>query len=154
MMSASRHSSLGRPIDQRGHGRARALVSIALVGLLGAAACSKSSSPTSPYGGGGGGAGGGGGGGAPLLSLGPFGIAQSAEFTFMNAGTFGYHCIPHQSMGMVGTVQVDAAGADSQLVQIGLTGLSFTPATAHIKPGGYVRWVNASSFTIHTVTSN
>jgi plastocyanin len=89
-----------------------------------------------------------------MLALGPFGLGQSAAVTFPNAGTFGYHCIPHQSMGMVGTVQVDAAGADSQLVQIGLTGLSFSPATAHIKPNGYVRWVNVSSFTIHTVTSN
>jgi len=151
MMSASRHSSFGRPIDRHGHRRAQALVAIALVGLLGAAACSKSSSPTSPYGGGGGG----GGGGAPVLSLGPFGLSQSAKVVFANAGTFGYHCIPHQSMGMVGTVQVDAAGADSQLVQIGPTGLlSFNPATAHIKPNGYVRWVNVSSFTIHTVTSN
>jgi plastocyanin len=58
-------------------------------------------------------------------------------------------------MGMVGTVQVDATGLDSALVQIGAgNGLTFSPATAHIKPGASVRWVNASNLTIHTVTSN
>jgi plastocyanin len=54
----------------------------------------------------------------------------------------------------VGTVQVDSTGVDSMVVQVGLSGLTFTPSTAHIKPGGYVRWVNASNLTIHTVTSD
>jgi plastocyanin len=115
------------------------------------AACNSSNSPTSPYGGGGGG---GGNGGGTSFNLGPFAIGQSAQLTFTNAGTFGYHCITHRSLGMVGTVQVDASGADSALVQVGASGYTFTPATAHVKPGGHVRWVNASSMTDHTVTSN
>ena len=32
--------------------------------------------------------------------------------------------------------------------------LTFTPNPAHIKPGGYVRWVNVSPMTNHTVTSD
>jgi plastocyanin len=124
---------------------ALALVFIALAG----GACYNS--PTSPYGGGGGG----GGGGGTAFNLGPFRLGQSVTFTFANAGTFGYHCIPHRNMGMTGTVQVDASGADSLVVQIGPgNGFSFSPESAHIKPGGYVRWVNASNLTIHTVTSD
>lgn len=121
-----------------------------LVAAIGVSSCSKGGSPTSPYGGGvsGGVAG-------PMLHLGPFALGQSATVTFATAGTFGYHCIPHQAMGMVGTVQVDAAGADSLVVQIAVSGsLSFTPSTAHIKPNGAVRWVNASNSTVHTVTSD
>lgn len=131
--------------------RNRALILASLLALLGVAACSKSSSPTSPYGGG---SGGGGGGAGTAFNLGPFAVGQSAEFTFGSAGTFGYHCIPHRSMGMTGAVQVDPGGADSIVVQIAASGLTFTPSTAHIKPGGHVRWVNASSSTVHTVTSN
>jgi plastocyanin len=121
-----------------------------LVLLLGIAACSKSSSPTNPYGGGGGG----GGTAGSQFNLGPFAIGQSAVFTFATAGTFPYHCIPHASMGMRGSVQVDAAGADSATVQVAAGGFTFTPATAHIKPGGHVRWVNASNLANHTVTSD
>jgi plastocyanin len=130
--------------------RAGWILALALVFVaLGGGACN-SSSPTSPYGGGGGG-----GGGGTTFNLGPFGIGQSASFTFASAGTFGYHCIPHRAMGMTGTVQVDAGGADSLVVQIGPgNGLTFSPASAHIKPGGHVRWVNASNLTIHTVTND
>ena len=136
--------------------RNQALVLTTMLALLVIAACGKSSSPTAPYGGGGGGGGGGGTGGGTVFSFGPFAQGQSASFTFPTAGTFGYHCIPHQAMGMVGTVQVDGnAGAlDSVLVQIGAGGFNFSPQTAHIKPGGHVRWVNASTLTNHTVTSN
>ena len=68
-------------------------------------------------------------------------------------GTFGYHCgVPQH--GHDGTVQVDATGADSLVVQIGASGFNFTPSTAHIKPTGYVRWVNASGLSNHTVTSD
>lgn len=132
-------------------GRVGSLTAFLLIGVLAAAGCSKSYSPTAPYGGGGGG---GGGGMGAVLALGPFGLGQSAQVTFSTAGTFGYHCIPHQSMGMVGSVQVDNTGSDSVVVQIAPTGLNFVPSLAHLKPGGYVRWVNASSSTIHTVTSN
>ena len=132
------------------------LLALALA-VLGFTACGKSSSPTAPNGGGGGGgAGAGGGGSTPgsRFNFGPFALGQSVELHFASAGTFGYHCIPHRAMGMVGTVQVDGAGSDSAVVQIGATGLTFTPSTAHLKPGGYVRWVNTSNFTNHTVTSN
>ena len=122
----------------------RAFVLASLLAVLGIASCT-SSSPTAPDGGGGGGT---------TFNLGPFGVGQSATFTFPSAGTFGYHCIPHRSMGMVGTVQVDAGGADSTVVQIAVTGLTYTPPTAHIRPGGHVRWVNASNSTVHTVTSD
>ena len=130
-----------------------ALAAVALLAVLAAASCSN---PTSPYGGGSSNSGGGGGGtGGTLFNFGPFALGQSASFTFANAGTFGYHCNAHRSMGMVGEVLVDAQGADSALVSIGTGGgFSFSPATAHIKAGGHVRWVNASNLTNHTVTSN
>jgi len=126
---------------------------VALLAVLGAGACSKSDSPTAPYGGGGGGGAGGGGTGTPF-NLGPFGLNQSATLIFANAGTFGYHCIPHQGMGMTGSVQVEAGGPDSAVVQIAASGLTYTPTTAHIRPGGHMRWVNASASTVHTVTSD
>lgn len=129
--------------------RAGAVLAASVAIALVVAACNSGYNPTAPSGGGGGG-----GGGGTSFNLGPFGIGQSAELVFANAGTFGYHCIPHRSMGMVGTVQVDQSGADSALVQIAASGFTFTPSTAHIKPGGYVRWVNASGLTNHTVTSN
>jgi plastocyanin len=127
----------------------QALVLTAFLVALVGAGCSSSKSPTSPYGGGGGG-----GNGGTLFNMGPFALGQSAEFTFANAGSFGYHCNVHRSMGMIGTVQVDATGSDSLVVQIGASGFNFTPSTAHIKPGGYVRWVNASGLANHTVTSD
>jgi len=125
----------------------RGFLLASLLAVLGLAAC-KTSSPTAPHGGGGGG------GAATQFNLGPFGVGQSAQLSFATAGAFGYHCIPHRSMGMTGTVQVDAGGSDSIVVRIGASGLTFTPTTAHIKPGGHVGWVNASSSTVHTVTSD
>jgi Copper binding proteins, plastocyanin/azurin family len=122
----------------------RAIVVVSVLAVLAAAGCNGSSVPTAPPGGGGG--------GSSPFNLGPFGIGQSAQLTFAAAGTFGYHCIPHRAMGMVGTVQVDSNGADSTVVQLGA--LTFTPSTTHIKPGGHVRWVNASNATNHTVTSD
>jgi len=55
---------------------------------------------------------------------------------------------------MEGTVVVDAnSGADSAVVTVGAGDApTFTPATVVIKPGGYVRWINASTLTNHTVT--
>jgi plastocyanin len=132
----------------------RVLVVASLLALLAAAACSKSTSPTNPYGGGGGGGGTGGGAGT-MFNLGPFALDQTASFTFPTAGTFGYHCVTHGNMGMVGTVQVDNAGAAEVTVEIGTGGgFTFTPPTAHVSPGGVVHWHNASNLTNHTVTSN
>jgi hypothetical protein len=125
-----------------------ALALVSLLAALVVAACSNYSAPTTPYGGGDGG-----GGAGARFNLGPFGLGQSVELTFASAGTFGYHCIPHRSMGMTGIVQVDDGGSDSLVVRI--TGdLQFAPSTAHIKPGGHVRWLNASNRTDHTVTSD
>ena len=142
-------------LKQKSRGRALVLVLAALVAVLAAASCK---GPTSAYGGGGSGGstggGGTGGGTGTRFDLGPFAIGASAELTFPSAGVVGYHCTTHRNMGMTGTVQVDASGADSVLVRIGASGLSFTPATAHIKPGGLVRWLNASSLANHTVTSD
>src|SRR5207249_3091704 len=125
----------------------------ALLLALEAAACSKSG-PTAPGGGYGGGGTGGGNTGGTTFNFGPFAIGQSASFTFASSGTFGYHCIPHRAMGMVGSVQVDASGSDSAVVRIAVSGFSFTPAAVQIKTGGHVRWVNASSSAVHTVTSD
>jgi len=126
--------------------RSRALLVASLLALLGIIACSKSYSPTEPYRGGSGG-------GGSLFNFGPLALGQSVSFTFANAGTQGYHCITHRSMGMTGTVQVDATGADSLVVQL-TTADKFSPSTAHLKPGGHVRWVNVSNRTDHTVTSD
>jgi len=146
-MNFAERSSLIAPHMTSNQGRRRrALALVALLAAIAAGACSKSSSPTAP---------GTGGTPAPMsFGFGPFALGQSATLAFPTAGTFGYHCIPHRSMGMVGTVQVDAAGADSTVVQIAAAGLTFTPETAHVRPGGIVRWVNASGSTVHTVTSD
>jgi plastocyanin len=83
---------------------------------------------------------------------------HSQSFTFADAGSWGYHCVAHQSLGMTGTVVVSAsATADSDTVAVGVNSLgaaayAFTPATVTIKPGGHVRWINRSSMTMHTVT--
>jgi plastocyanin len=133
--------------------RHRALIA-AFVAMLVATSCNQKGSPTSPYGGGTGGGTTGGGVTGPRFNFGPFALGQSVTLAFPNAGTFGYHCTPHRAMGMTGTVQVDGSGADSSAVQIGANGFTFAPSTAHIKPGGHVRWVNASNLTVHTVTSD
>jgi len=85
------------------------------------------------------------------VHLGPFAAGQSARQAFDATGIFGYHCTAHRTVA-TGSVQVDASGADSTVVQITASG--FAPSIAHIKPGGYVRWVNVSTATNHTVTSD
>ena len=80
----------------------------------------------------------------------------SHEFQFPDAGNWGYHCIPHGSSGMTGTVIVDASAASDTVaggVAVGGgNGFQFVPQTVTIKPGGRVRWVNVSGMTNHTVT--
>ena len=55
---------------------------------------------------------------------------------------------------MTGTVIVDATSVtDSALVAVGGgSGTQFVPQTVTIKPNGFVRWANVSSFTLNTVT--
>lgn|SRR5262249_60937521 len=73
---------------------------------------------------------------------------------FRDVGAWAYHCLAHASLGMTGTVVVDPASViDSSVVQVGAGNtFSFSPASVTIKPGGYVRWVNVSGLTNHTVT--
>lgn len=118
-----------------------ALFALACVAML-AGGCSKKSS-SAPAGGSGG----------PALGFTFPATGVSNQFTFTTVGSWDYHCIPHQASGMTGTVIVATAGADSALVQVGGgSGFQFVPASVTIKQGGYVRWVNVSSFTNHTVT--
>jgi plastocyanin len=81
---------------------------------------------------------------------GPFAAGQSVEHSFDRAGTYGYYCSAHRTN--TASVLVDSDGADSVVVQIAAS--AFTPAVAHIKSGGYVRWVNSSTATNHTVISD
>ena len=77
----------------------------------------------------------------------------SRQHTFTEAGVFDYRCLPHGGSGMTGRVTVDAGSADdSVVVNVGQGGLFFVPANVTVKVGGYVRWVNASTMTNHTVT--
>jgi len=80
------------------------------------------------------------------------GVSHQLQFT--EAGSWDYHCIPHQSFGMTGTVIVDASSAvDSALVQVGPgTATVFQPSSVTIKLNGFVRWLNTGSMTNHTVT--
>lgn len=83
-------------------------------------------------------------------------VGTSFEHTFTNPSTgYCYHCTIHSSGcgdRMWATVVVDAAAAqDSAIVNVGFGGGNvFNPTSVTIKPGGYVRWVNASGS--HTVT--
>lgn len=97
---------------------------------------------------------GGGGGGGPTFNFTFPQTGTSHSFTFADAGTWNYHCTPHQGGGMTGTVVVNAgASLDSVVVQVGPgNAFAFSPASVTIRPNGYVRWVNASSMTNHTVT--
>lgn len=93
-------------------------------------------------------------GGGPTFDLSFPATGASRSFTFTDAGTWDYKCTPHQGSGMTGTVVVSAGSAnDSALVTVGPSNsLTFSPSSVTIKTGGTVRWVNASSMTIHTVT--
>lgn len=119
----------------------RTLIGVAALTLLAAGCSGKSSS-------------------APAVVAGPAfnfsfpGTGVSHQLQFTDVGSWGYHCIPHQSLGMTGTVIVDASSAvDSALVQVG-PGIAtvFQPSSVTIKPNGFVRWVNTGSMTNHTVT--
>jgi plastocyanin len=127
----------------------RSIVLLALTGVIAAssmlASCGKSSSPMSP-----GGGGGGGGANTPFDS-GALTAPASFDHVFPTAGTVGYHCNFHVSMGMVGSVTVDNASTVTS-VTVTASGTSFSPASVTIKPGGTVHWSIAGG--THTVTSN
>jgi plastocyanin len=80
----------------------------------------------------------------------------SHQLPFTDVGTWGYRCLTHGGAPyyMTGTVVVDGSSVvDSALVQVGGgTGFQFVPASVTIKPSGFVRWVNMTSATNHTVT--
>jgi plastocyanin len=118
-------------------------VFVILVGMYG---CGKSSSPTSPPANPGGG-----GGGSSAFDSGTLNAPATFAHTFATAGTFGYHCTFHQSLGMVGSVVVSAGAVDSTASVTG-AGTSFTPPTVTIRPGGVVTWHITSG--THTVTSD
>ena len=126
------------------HGSIRSLVFVSLLAAMVTTGCGKKNSPAQP-------AGGGGGGGGTLESF-DTGTFTSGVFvhTFAAAGTYRYHCSVHgtQTSGMFGDVDCSTGMADSATVN--LVGTSFSPATAHVKPGGYVKWV--ASGANHTVT--
>jgi plastocyanin len=114
-------------------------LSVILVG------CAKHTSPTAPMGGGGIGS------GMTGASFDSGSLAAPASFdhVFASAGTFKYHCTFHVSMGMVGTVVVAMGGADAATVTA--SGMTFSPASVTIRPGGTVHWTIADG--THTVTS-
>ncbi len=120
---------------------------LTLVGAVALAGCGKSSNPTNPYGGGGGGVGG----GTRLFDSGTLTAPASFSHAFPTAGSVGYHCNFHESLGMVGTVVVSGTATDS-IVTVTASGMTFTPSTVNIKPGGIVHW-NVTNGT-HTVTSD
>lgn len=111
--------------------------------------CGKGSSPMAPsYGGGGGGVGG-------VAADTPFDsgtLTAPAGFDHMfpTAGQVGYHCNFHVASGMVGTVVI-AAGGDSSAT-VTASGMTFTPSSVTIRPGGTVHWSITGG--THTVTSN
>ncbi|MEO5989691.1 MAG: plastocyanin/azurin family copper-binding protein [Candidatus Eisenbacteria bacterium] len=114
------------------------------IGVLVGCSSSKSTAPTPP-------------GGVSITFTFSFpAVGSSSSKVFASAGSFDYHCIAHQSLGMTGTVVVDAtASADSALVEVGSGGTNvFVPASVTIKPGGLVRWVRPAgvSATNHTAS--
>jgi len=88
------------------------------------------------------------------------GTSNKIIFPAADSGSWNYHCIPHQSFGMTGTINVvPGAQAESAFVLVGVddspqhnAAFHFSPATVTIDTGGYVRWANASAMTIHTAT--
>ena len=82
------------------------------------------------------------------------GTSNKQVFTAADTGSWSYRCNAHVSSGMTGTINVVAGPpVDSALVQVGAgNALVFSPSTVTIHAGGYVRWINVSTMTNHTVT--
>ena len=117
---------------------AAAILSLSVAVMAG---CSKKSNPVAP-------SGGGGGGGNTPFNSGVLSTGAIFQRVFPTAGSVGYHCTPHQSSGMTGTITISASDTTSFVhVIVGPSGqLVFSPSSVTIKPGGTVHW--------HTVTSN
>lgn len=62
--------------------------------------------------------------------------------TFNTAGTYGYRCFYHSSMGMTGTVIVDDNSANVG-ANVGVANYSFSPPSVTIKTGSTVTWTLA-----------
>ena len=124
---------------------------LALAAIASCSGKSDSTSPTPPVTG-------------PTFSFAFPATGSSNRLVFTDLGSWNYHCIPHQSFGMTGTINVVASGGvDSQVVQVGAGGgFVFSPSTVTLnafdatKPAangnGYIRWVNVSGLTVHTAT--
>ena len=59
--------------------------------------------------------------------------------TFNTAGTYGYRCFYHSSMGMAGTVIVDDYSANVG-ANVSVANYSFSPPSVTIKTGSTVTW--------------
>jgi plastocyanin len=127
---------------KRAVGWAALLLTVGALGAVGFVGCSKDDGPTTPVGGGGGGGG--------TFDSGTLNAPASFDHTFATAGSFPYHCVFHESLGMVGTVMV-VSGATDSTVTVSAGGTRFTPSTVTIRPGGSVHWVITDG--THTVTS-
>jgi len=117
-----------------------AATALALV-LVFAAGCGKKDNPTQPPGGG----------GTPAepFNSGVFSSGSSPNVfvhTFGTDGTYAYRCTIHG--GMTGTIHVATGMPESTTVNI--TDNAFTPSTAHVRAGGYIKWTASGGN--HTVT--
>jgi hypothetical protein len=89
-----------------------AAAAVVILAGLALAGCKGYSASTTPYGGGSSG----GSGGNAAFDSGDLRAPATFVHTFATAGTVGYHCRIHRSMGMVGTVTVANGAADSAVV--------------------------------------
>lgn len=81
-------------------------------------------------------------------------VAPGGSFThvFTAVGVVPYHCRFHVSMGMTGTITVQAGGAPS-LDTIVMNAMTFSPAHDTIDVGDTIKWINSSTVN-HTATSD
>jgi plastocyanin len=66
----------------------------------------------------------------------PGGSGQSFSFTFEEPGTYDYFCIPHEDLGMVGTVTVSGAASPTATATASPTATATPTATALADTGG------------------
>ena len=80
------------------------------------------------------------------------GSSGTYSHTFVNPGTYPYHCSIHLNMN--GSVTVANGNPTTASVSIvNSTDTGFQPGAVSINPGGMVTWTNISGIP-HTVTSN